>query len=82
MGYRETRRAQINAAVFQAAGYPIGSGVVESANPFNALRERRRYATLRAGLARSSSGLGRRPFKAEIRGSNPLRATKFCILIA
>ena len=27
-------------------------------------------------MARSSSGLGHRPLKAEIRGSNPLRATK------
>lgn len=37
--------------------------------------------------ARSSSGLGRRPLKAEITGSNPVRATKgkyfnfpFCFL--
>lgn len=27
-------------------------------------------------LARSSSGSGRRPLKAEITGSNPVRATK------
>ncbi len=27
-------------------------------------------------MARSSSGLGRRPLKAEITGSNPVRATK------
>jgi hypothetical protein len=27
-------------------------------------------------LARSSSGLGRRPLKAEITGSNPVRATQ------
>lgn len=32
LGYLETRRAQIAYAAFQAAGYPIGSGVVESAN--------------------------------------------------
>jgi hypothetical protein len=30
--YLETRRAQLEYARFQAAGYPIGSGVVESAN--------------------------------------------------
>ena len=28
-------------------------------------------------MARSSSGLGHRPLKAEIEGSNPLRATTF-----
>ena len=28
-------------------------------------------------VARSSSGLGRRPLKAEITGSNPVRATNF-----
>lgn len=28
-------------------------------------------------LARSSSGLGRRPLKAETTGSNPVRATHF-----
>ncbi len=28
-------------------------------------------------MARSSSGLGHRPLKAEIAGSNPARATKF-----
>lgn len=28
-------------------------------------------------MARSSSGLGRRPLKAEITGSNPVRATHF-----
>lgn len=32
LGYLESRRAQIAYAVFQAAGYPIGSGIVESAN--------------------------------------------------
>lgn len=32
LGYLETRRAQIAYAAFQAAGYPIGSGIVESAN--------------------------------------------------
>lgn len=32
LGYLATRRAQIDYAVFQAAGYPIGSGMVESAN--------------------------------------------------
>ncbi len=32
LGYLETRREQIAYAAFQAAGYPIGSGVVESAN--------------------------------------------------
>lgn len=31
-GYLESRRAQITYARFQADGYPIGSGVVESAN--------------------------------------------------
>jgi hypothetical protein len=31
-GYLESRRAQIAYAAFQAAGYPIGSGIVESAN--------------------------------------------------
>jgi len=31
-GYLESRRAQITYAQFQAAGYPIGSGMVESAN--------------------------------------------------
>jgi hypothetical protein len=30
--YLETRRAQLEYAQFQAAGYPIGSGIVESAN--------------------------------------------------
>ena len=29
-------------------------------------------------MARSSSGLGRRPLKAEITGSNPVRATIDC----
>ena len=29
-------------------------------------------------MARSSSGLGRRPLKAEITGSNPVRATIKC----
>jgi len=32
LGYLESRRVQIADALFQAAGYPIGSGVVESAN--------------------------------------------------
>jgi hypothetical protein len=32
LGYLESRRAQIAYADFQQAGYPIGSGVVESAN--------------------------------------------------
>ena len=32
LGYLESRRGQIAYAVFQAAGYPIGSGIVESAN--------------------------------------------------
>jgi hypothetical protein len=32
LGYLESRRAQIEYARFQAAGYPIGSGIVESAN--------------------------------------------------
>ncbi|HEX2183920.1 MAG TPA: ISKra4 family transposase, partial [Chloroflexota bacterium] len=32
LGYLTKRRAQIAYAAFQAAGYPIGSGVVESAN--------------------------------------------------
>jgi hypothetical protein len=32
LGYLESRREQIAYARFQAAGYPIGSGVVESAN--------------------------------------------------
>ncbi len=32
VGYLATRRAQIDYARFQAAGYPIGSGMVESAN--------------------------------------------------
>ncbi len=32
LGYLESRRAQIDYAAFQAAGYPIGSGIVESAN--------------------------------------------------
>ena len=32
---------------------------------------------LPAVVARSSSGLGRRPFKAKIMGSNPIRATIF-----
>jgi len=32
LGYLEARREQIAYALFQAAGYPIGSGVVESAN--------------------------------------------------
>lgn len=32
VGYLEARRAQITYAQFQADGYPIGSGVVESAN--------------------------------------------------
>ncbi len=30
-------------------------------------------------MARSSSGLGRRPLKAEIAGSNPARATEIWI---
>ncbi len=32
VSYLEARREQIDYALFQAAGYPIGSGVVESAN--------------------------------------------------
>jgi hypothetical protein len=32
LGYLETRRSQIAYAAFQAQGYPIGSGMVESAN--------------------------------------------------
>jgi hypothetical protein len=32
LGYLESRREQIAYADFQAAGYPIGSGIVESAN--------------------------------------------------
>jgi hypothetical protein len=32
LGYLETRRAQVAYAAFQAQGYPIGSGMVESAN--------------------------------------------------
>jgi len=32
LGYLRTRRAQITYAAFQAAGYPIGSGCVESGN--------------------------------------------------
>ena len=32
LGYLEARRAQIAYAVFQAQGYPIGSGIVESGN--------------------------------------------------
>jgi hypothetical protein len=32
LGYLETRREQIAYAAFQTAGYPIGSGMVESAN--------------------------------------------------
>ena len=32
LGYLTSRRAQIDYAAFQAAGYPIGSGMVESAN--------------------------------------------------
>ncbi len=32
LGYLESRREQIAYAAFQAAGYPIGSGMVESAN--------------------------------------------------
>ena len=32
LGYLESRRAQIAYAAFQQAGYPIGSGIVESAN--------------------------------------------------
>jgi UDP-GlcNAc:undecaprenyl-phosphate GlcNAc-1-phosphate transferase len=34
------------------------------------------YLLLIGALARSSSGLGRRPLKAEITGSNPVRATR------
>jgi hypothetical protein len=32
LGYLESRRTQVAYALFQAAGYPIGSGIVESAN--------------------------------------------------
>src|SRR3989339_910483 len=32
-------------------------------------------------MARSSSGLGRRPLKAEITGSTPVRATNFIMLV-
>ncbi len=42
--------------------------------PLDSIAERRYYYS--SLTARSSSGLGRRPLKAEITGSNPVRATK------